>query len=82
MDIDRPIVERTNEIAAERGVPPAQIAMAWLLRKPAVTSPIVGATKPQHLDDAIAAASMTLSQEEMARLEECYRPHPPTDAYV
>ena len=82
MDIDRPIVERTNEIAGERGVPPAQIAMAWLLRKPAVTSPIVGATKPQHLDDAIAAASMTLSQEEMARLEECYRPHPPTDAYA
>ena len=82
MDIDRPIVERTNEIAGERGVPPAQIAMAWLLRKPAVTSPIVGATKPQHLDDAIAAASMTLSQEEMARLEECYRPHPPTEAYA
>ena len=82
MDIDKPVVERTNEIARARGVPPAQIAMAWLLRKPAVTSPIVGATKPQHLDDAIAAASIMLSDEEVARLEECYRPHPATDAYV
>jgi aryl-alcohol dehydrogenase-like predicted oxidoreductase len=82
MDIDKPVVERTNEIARQRGVSPAQVAMAWLLRKPVVTSPIVGATKPHHLDDAIAAAAMTLSDEEVARLEECYRPHSPTEAYA
>ena len=79
---DRVIVERVAEVAAARGVSPAQIAMAWLLRKPAVTSPIVGATKPHHLDDAIAAASITLSDGEVTRLEECYRPHPATEAYV
>jgi 1-deoxyxylulose-5-phosphate synthase len=82
MDIDKPVVERTNEIARQRGVSPAQVAMAWLLRKPVVTSPIVGATKPHHLDDAIAAAGMTLSDEEVAQLEECYRPHSPTEAYA
>ncbi len=60
---------------------PAQVAMAWLLRKPAVTSPIFGATKPQHLEDAIAAVSLTLSDEEMARLEELYQPHPATEGY-
>src|SRR5689334_13379898 len=58
VDIDKPIVDRTNEIAKERGVSPAQIAMAWLFRKPAVTSPIFGATKPHHLEDAIASVSL------------------------
>jgi 1-deoxyxylulose-5-phosphate synthase len=81
IDIDKPIVDRTNEIGRERGVPPAQIAMAWVLSKPAITSPIVGATKPQHLEDAIAAASITLSGEEIARLEELYQPHPATEGY-
>jgi 1-deoxyxylulose-5-phosphate synthase len=81
VDIDKPIVDRTNEIARERGVPPAQIAMAWLLSKSAVASPIVGATKPQHLEDAIAASSIKLSEEEIARLEELYQPHPATEGY-
>jgi 1-deoxyxylulose-5-phosphate synthase len=73
---DFDVVERVAEVAAERGVPAAQIALAWLLHKPGVTAPIVGATKPQHLADAIAAEQLTLSEEEIARLEEPYRPHP------
>jgi len=81
VDLDKPIVDRTNDIARARGVPPAQIAMAWVLSKPAIASPIVGATKPQHLEDAIAAASITLSDEEIARLEELYQPHPATEGY-
>lgn len=74
-DADRAIVERVREIAAERGVSMAQIALAWLLAKPAVTAPIVGATRSQHLDDAVASLSITLSPEEIARLEEPYVPH-------
>jgi 1-deoxyxylulose-5-phosphate synthase len=81
-DLDRPVVDRVAEIARERGVPMAQIAMAWLLRQPGVTSPIVGATKPHHLDDAIAAASLKLTDEEALRLEELYRPHPATEAFT
>ena len=81
VDIDKPIVDRTNEIARERDVSPAQIAMAWMLSKPSITSPIVGATKAQHLDDAIAAVSIRLSDEEIARLEELYQPHPATEGY-
>jgi len=81
-DIDKPIVDRTNEIARAHGVSPAQIAMAWLLRKSAVTSPIVGATKPHHLEDAIAAATLTLADDEVSRLEELYAPHPPTEGYT
>jgi 1-deoxyxylulose-5-phosphate synthase len=81
VDVDKPVIERTNEIARERGVPSAQIAMAWLFRKPAVTSPIVGATKPHHLEDAIASVALTLTDEEVARLEEVYQPHPATEAY-
>jgi aryl-alcohol dehydrogenase-like predicted oxidoreductase len=82
LDIDKPIVDRTNEIARARGVPPAQIAMAWVLSRPAITSPIVGATRPQHLEDAIAALSIKLSDEEIARLEELYQPHPATEGYA
>jgi aryl-alcohol dehydrogenase-like predicted oxidoreductase len=70
------IVERVAEVAAERGVTPAQVALAWLLHRPGVTAPIVGATKLRHLDDAIAAAGLELSPEEMTRLEEPYRPQP------
>jgi aryl-alcohol dehydrogenase-like predicted oxidoreductase len=81
VDIDKPIVDCTNEIARERGVAPAQIAMAWLLSKPSISSPIVGATKPQHLEDAVAALSIKLSDEEIARLEELYQPHPATEGY-
>jgi aryl-alcohol dehydrogenase-like predicted oxidoreductase len=73
---DFDVVERVAEIAAERGVPPAQIALAWLLHKPGVTAPIVGATKEQHLKDALAAAQLKLSDEEIARLEQPYVPHP------
>ncbi len=73
---DFDVVERVAEVAAERGVPSAQVALAWLLHRPGVTAPIVGATKPEHLRDAIAAEQLSLSDEEIARLEEPYRPHP------
>ena len=75
-EADRMVVERVGQIASERGVPRAQIALAWLLAKPVVTAPIVGATKPHHLEDAIAALSIKLSPEEISRLEEPYVPHP------
>jgi aryl-alcohol dehydrogenase-like predicted oxidoreductase len=73
---ERAVVDRVGEIAAARGVPRAQVALAWLLGKPAVTAPIIGATKPHHLEDAVAALSIALTPEEMARLEEPYVPHP------
>ena len=72
---DRKIVERVAEISAQRGVPRAQIALAWLLSKPFITAPIVGASKAQHLDDAVAALSLKLSPEEISSLEELYAPH-------
>jgi 1-deoxyxylulose-5-phosphate synthase len=73
---DFDVVDRIAEIAGERGVPPAQVALAWLLHKPGVTAPIVGATKIAHLEDALAATEQKLSPDEIARLEERYRPHP------
>jgi aryl-alcohol dehydrogenase-like predicted oxidoreductase len=73
---DFDVVDRAAEVAAERGVPPAQLALAWLLHKPGVTAPIVGATKIGHLEDALAAAELSLSEDEVARLEEPYVPHP------
>ena len=73
---DFDVADRVRELAGERGVPAAQVALAWLLHKPGVTAPIVGATKLAHLEDAIAAADLTLSEDEIARLEETYRPHP------
>jgi aryl-alcohol dehydrogenase-like predicted oxidoreductase len=75
-ELDSPVVERAREVAAERGVPSAQIALAWLLNKPGVTAPIVGATKLEHLEDAIAAEELSLSEDETAQLEELYVPHP------
>jgi aryl-alcohol dehydrogenase-like predicted oxidoreductase len=72
---DRQIVEVVAKIAEERGLPRAQIAMAWLLGKAGITAPIIGATKPSHLDDAIAALDVALSAEEVARLESPYLPH-------
>ena len=75
-DDDRVIVERVAEVAAARDVPRAQVALAWMLSKPFVTSPIVGVTKNHHLDDAVAAVDLELSADEIARLEEPYRPHP------
>jgi len=73
---DFDVVERVAEVAAERGVSAAQIALAWLLHKPGLTAPIVGATKLAHMQDALAAEQLTLSGEEIARLEEPYLPHP------
>jgi 1-deoxyxylulose-5-phosphate synthase len=74
-DIDFTVVDRAAEVAAARGVTSAQIALPWLLHKPGVTAPIVGATKVEHLDDAIAAEQLSLSADEIARLEEPYVPH-------
>ena len=73
---DFDVVERVAEVAAARGVPAAQVALAWLLHRPGVTAPIVGATKPGHLEDALAAEALALDDDEIARLEEPYVPHP------
>ena len=73
---DFDVVDAAGEVAAERGVPPAQIALAWLLQRPGVTAPIVGATKRAHLEDALAAEKLELTADETRRLEERYRPHP------
>jgi aryl-alcohol dehydrogenase-like predicted oxidoreductase len=73
---DFDVIERLAEVAAERNVAPAQIALAWLLHKPGVTAPIIGATKLDHLEQALAAAELQLSPDEISRLEEPYRPHP------
>ncbi|MEC0184162.1 aldo/keto reductase [Paenibacillus peoriae] len=75
-DADRKVVERVAEIAAKLGISRAQVALAWVLQKEPVTAPIIGATKPHHLDDAIAALSVKLSADEVASLEEPYVPHP------
>jgi aryl-alcohol dehydrogenase (NADP+) len=75
-DDDRPIVDAVIDVATRRGVTPAQVALAWVLANPIVTSPIVGATKPHHLDDAVAALDLHLDAEETAQLEAAYRPHP------
>jgi aryl-alcohol dehydrogenase-like predicted oxidoreductase len=73
---DFDVVDRVVEVAGERGVKPAQIALAWVLAKPGITAPIIGATKLSHLEDALAAEELSLSEEEIARLEEPYVPHP------
>jgi 1-deoxyxylulose-5-phosphate synthase len=75
-DLDGPVIERVVEVAAERGVSAAQVALAWLWHKPGVTAPIVGATKLAHVEDALAAEALSLSDEEIGRLEEPYVPHP------
>jgi 1-deoxyxylulose-5-phosphate synthase len=75
-DSDFDIVNRLTEIATQRGLPNAQIALAWMLSKPAITAPIIGASKPGHLEDAVAALSVKLTQDEIAQLEELYQPHP------
>jgi aryl-alcohol dehydrogenase-like predicted oxidoreductase len=72
---DFDVVDRLREVAAARGLPPAQAALAWLLHKPGVTAPIVGASKIEHLDDAVAAIELSLTDEEIRQLEEPYRPH-------
>jgi aryl-alcohol dehydrogenase-like predicted oxidoreductase len=75
-DLDRPVIERALDVAAGRGVPSAQLALAWLMQRPGVTAPIVGATKESHLDDALSAAELELSEDEITRLEELYVAHP------
>ncbi len=73
---DRQVIDRVGQVAEKRGIPRAQVALAWLLGKPGVTAPIVGATKASHLEDAVAALSVRLTPEEVASLEEPYVPHP------
>ncbi len=72
---DKSVVDRAAEIARQRNIPQAQVALAWMLQKPFITSPIVGMTKPHHLDDALAALSVKLTPDEVTRLEELYVPH-------
>jgi aryl-alcohol dehydrogenase-like predicted oxidoreductase len=75
VESDRRVVDQVAAIATARGVPKAQVALAWLLQKSVVTAPIVGASKPQHLDDAVAALAFDLSEVEIAQLETPYVPH-------
>jgi 1-deoxyxylulose-5-phosphate synthase len=74
-DADFDVADRVTEVARERDVPPARVALAWLLHKPGVTAPIVGATKLRHVEDALAATALALSPDEIRRLEEPYVPH-------
>ncbi len=76
LEADDRVVDCVEQAAKKRGVPPAQLALAWLLHKPGVTAPIVGATKPHHLADAVAALNLKLTAQEMAELESPYVPHP------
>ena len=73
---DFEIIARLKEIASERGLPDAQVALAWMLNKPAITAPVIGASKQGHLEDAVAALSVRLTVEEINRLEELYKPNP------
>jgi 1-deoxyxylulose-5-phosphate synthase len=74
-EVDFTVVDRVSDVAAARGVPAAQVALAWLLHRPGVTAPIVGATKVEHVEDALAAEQLVLADDEIARLEELYVPH-------
>ena len=73
---DFTVVDRLTEVAKRRGVPNAQAALAWILQQPGITSPIIGATKMSHLDDAVAALSLRLDDDESKALAEPYQPHP------
>jgi len=73
-ELDAAVIDRLADVAAARGLPTAQVALAWLLHRPGVTAPIVGATKLEHLEDALAAEQLTLGEDEIARLEEPYVP--------
>ncbi|GLY90278.1 aldo/keto reductase [Actinoallomurus iriomotensis] len=75
-ETDFEVVDVVRAIAGERGLAPAQVSLAWLFGRPGVVAPVVGATKPRHVDDAVAALEVTLTEEEVARLEAPYRPHP------
>lgn len=74
-EADRRIIDRVGELSAARGLPRAQLALAWMLQKPGITAPIIGATKPEHLKDAVAALEVKLSAEDIATLEKGYVPH-------
>lgn len=73
---DFDVVDQVQRVARERGLPPARVALAWLLGRPGVTAPIVGATQLVHLEDAVAAVEVNLTEVEVGRLEAPYRPHP------
>jgi aryl-alcohol dehydrogenase-like predicted oxidoreductase len=75
---NRPIADAVQRIADNRGVPMAQVALAWVLKNPVVVAPIVGPTKPRHLADAVAALDVQLTDEEIRALEEPYTPREPT----
>lgn len=72
---DDAVIDAVKSVAAARGLPPAAVALAWLLSRPAVTAPIVGATKLEHLETALSALDVTLSEDEIGALEAPYRPH-------
>ncbi|WP_166267322.1 aldo/keto reductase [Marinobacter caseinilyticus] len=74
-DVDQPVIDALRKVAKNRGMSMAQIALAWVMSNPAVTAPIVGASKPGHIEEAIAALELTLSDEEKAALEDAYVPH-------
>lgn len=76
-DADRPVVDAVQQVAEARGVPMGQVGLAWVLANPAITAPIVGATKPHHLTDAVAALELTLTTEELAQLDQAYTPRLP-----
>jgi aryl-alcohol dehydrogenase-like predicted oxidoreductase len=76
VESDEKVIAQVRTIANSRGVAPAQVALAWVMNKPGITAPIIGASKPQHLADAVAALNLKLSVEEMAALEAPYTPHP------
>jgi aryl-alcohol dehydrogenase-like predicted oxidoreductase len=76
MDVDLEIVNRVTAVAENRGIPNAQVALAWMLSKPAITAPIIGASKPGHLEDAVAVLNVKLADDEIKQLEELYVPHP------
>jgi len=75
-DSDFQVVDRLSEIARRRGVSNARVALAWVLAQPGITSPIVGARRMEHLEDAVASVELKLDESELRALEEPYRPHP------
>ncbi|MDR2892762.1 MAG: aldo/keto reductase [Deltaproteobacteria bacterium] len=81
-DLDKPLVDRLEQVATDLGRPMAQVALAWTLRNPAITAPVIGATKPQHLEDAVSAVDLKLSEADAARLDELYEPHPQSEAFA
>jgi len=76
LEADNRVVDCVERVAKSRGTPPAQVALAWLLQRPGLISPIVGASKPHHLQDAVAALAVKLSEQEILQMESVYVPHP------